>query len=383
MRIAFFTYADPAEAGGVQEYTYQLSRALEKRGNTVTIFGPEGKLLLPYHNYRAVCRKVKVPAPNGNWTTTTLPFATQPSTAEIINRGGFDLLHIQDPWVPFVGYDLIGNVKIPKVATINTGWESTSAVAGIMKFILPMFKEVALKSNIGVIFVSKHVQNCWRSLIGKKIKQKIIYHGIDPDFQTNIRQPATRQSARLLFVGRLVKRKGLRYALEALADLVKEYPGLSLDVLGKGAELKKLKLMMKQNHLTRHVNFYGQIAGTDRIAYFRKAQIFCAPYADEGFPLTILEAMAAGLPIAGFANRGALEALKNYPGGELLVKAGSGRALAAAIRKLLQEPLLQIKLRRWLIRESRKYSWEKAAAATEKFYFEILDRGEQYTSFAL
>lgn len=373
MRIAFFTYSDPAEAGGVQEYTYQLTRALEKRGHRVVIFGPEGKRVLPYKNYYSICRKVNAPSPNGSWTAYTLPFATKPSAAAVINRGHFDLIHINDPWVPFVGYDLIGNVTMPKVATLHIGWEKSSLVSGLAKIILPIFRYVATESNIGVIFVSKHVGHCWRPLVSRKTLTRVIYHGVDAVFRPNGWRPTTSVRGQLLFVGRLVKRKGLKYLLEAMITLVKKYPGLKLDILGDGRERESLTLFTEKHHLGQNVKFYGQIMGQKRVEIFRKAQIFCAPYGDEGFPLAILEAMATGLPIVGFANH-SFESLENYPGLNQLARERTAKGIEIALRQLLEDRLLQEKIRKWQLSESVKYTWDRAAAETEKFYWEILKK---------
>ena len=84
--------------------------------------------------------------------------------------------------------------------------------------------------------------------------------------------------------------------------------------------------------------------------------------------------MATGTPIVGFKNSAFNEILKGYPYPELLVKSHDIDKLAGALEKIIKDNNMRQKTYSWLIKESKKYGWEKIAKETEDFYYTIIDK---------
>ena len=217
LKIAMIFSSDPSQAGGVQEHIFYLSKELAKLGHKIDIFGPE-KNILPYINYHPIAKVVRLPIPNGNWGNITVKNDEKHEVAEIIENGKFDLIHIHEPYIPFINWDIYKNTTAIKVATFHTAWNNDSIINVINPFLI-LFKESFSTYFKGVIFVSKIVKKRWQYLCEKNISKRIIYNAVDNvAFIPN--KNKEKKIIKLLFVGRLVNRKGLRYLLKAIKKLL-------------------------------------------------------------------------------------------------------------------------------------------------------------------
>lgn len=116
--------------------------------------------------------------------------------------------------------------------------------------------------------------------------------------------PSTqRNSNEILFVGRLVEKKGVEFLIKALPLVAESLPLISLTVAGYGPELEKLKRLAIDLHIEKRVNFLGAVKQTELPALYNRCGLFVAPFVEaasgdqEGFPVSIIEAIACGTPI--------------------------------------------------------------------------------------
>jgi len=369
-KIAMFFSSDSSAAGGVQEHVLGLSKALFKRGYKLATFGSKNSRP-PFVNYHEVGRTINVPTPNGNWGYILIGDENSDNLVKKINTS-FDIFHIQEPYLPFLGWKLLKEVKIPCVVTFHTAWEDKS-ILNILNPVVPMFSD--LFSNIkAAVYVSDVTRKRWESACNRDAVVRVIPNGVDLGLFTPKLRKRSLQVVKLLFVGRIVRRKGLHFLLRAIKKLVKKRQDFKLTVLGDGPEMKKLKIYVKKNSLGKFVIFKGEILGKARVKYFQEADVFCAPYVDEAFGIAILEAMACGLAIVGFKIAAFGESLKDYPGLDLLVPQKNVNRLARSLEKIINDKDFRIELGRWVIKESKKYGWEKIANETEKIYRALLKR---------
>ncbi len=369
LRIAMYFSSSPERVGGSQEHVYHLAQALNRRGHRVAIFGPEHPYF-EYGDYHEVTRASMIPVPNGNWANFTIPISKNNISQFISND--FDIAHIHEPYIPFHAWEIMRAVTIPKIATFHSAWGEES-ILRILNSVLPFFQQSFCAHMHGVIYVSAVTARCWRPMSGDRVKQKIIGHGIDENFAPALLRQGNKRTITLLFLARLVPRKGLRYLMHALHRLVRLQPNVRLIVVGDGPERGEAQSLVKKLRLTRFVEFKGEVLGDKKITYYQSADIFCAPYQDEAYGMTILEAMACGCPIVGFANEAFQETLRNYPAPDLLVTPKDTSALTHALKKLVTSPDLRDKIGRWGVKESKKYSWDAVAQQTEEFYYQILE----------
>ena len=370
LKIAMFFSSDPSQAGGVQEHVFNLSRHLSNLGHKIDIYGPENNIL-PYINYHSISKSITVPIPNGNWANFTVK-KSETNLIEMLKSKKYDLIHIQEPYIPFINWEVMNESIIPKVATFHTGWDDDSIISFLNPFI-SLFKNTFSANFRGGIFVSKIVKKRWQSLFSRKLIKETIYNGIEKNFLPLINKKKSKV-IKLLFLGRIVSRKGLIYLIKTINQISKKRQDFHLTIVGDGLLKKNLESYVKNHNLQKFVTFTGEIIGDKRIRYYQEADIFCAPYLDEAFGITVLEAAACGLPIVGFNNMAFKEILKKYPYPKLLVKSRNIKKLEKALLTLMDDKKIQKNISAWFFKESKKYSWEKVAAQTEEFYYKILSR---------
>ncbi|PIS23267.1 hypothetical protein COT49_01060 [candidate division WWE3 bacterium CG08_land_8_20_14_0_20_40_13] len=138
----------------------------------------------------------------------------------------------------------------------------------------------------------------------------------------------------LLYIGRVVKEKGLEVLLTAVSEL-KRLTKLKLLIVGAGADLESLKVLAKSQGLP--VNFIGEVSNHETVKYYHKANAFAFPtLRQEGFPMVLAEAMAAGLPIIASRIGGIPSAITDGENG-ILVAPGSVAELSKAIEMLYKD----------------------------------------------
>ena len=140
----------------------------------------------------------------------------------------------------------------------------------------------------------------------------------------------------LLFVGRLVKQKGLDVLLEALARIS---PALrwKLTLVGDGPEWATLAGQAARFKFPERVSLRGWVNKEELAVYYGAADIFVLPSRDEGMANALLEAMAAGLPVVATRIAGTNEVMIDGVTG-LLAEAGDPETLANALTALMTDP---------------------------------------------
>jgi len=366
------TSSNPCLAGGVQEHVLSLSSELRKKGHTVTVFGPEpkGKTLFPH--YKTLGEKVYFPLPNGNHGNIHL-LREQDKPELLFSKNKFDILHIHEPYVPFAPWNVLEKIKIPVVGTFHTVWDNES-LFNIFNQFIPLFSALYSSYTHGAIFVSDICYEKWHSLCNSRIYKRIIPNAVN----TNLFVPKKKRNKKveLLFVARLVHRKGLKRLLEALCILVKTTTDFSLTIIGDGDEKEEDMMFIRIHKLKKYITYLGEITGKKRAQYFKAADIFCAPYTNEASSLSILEAISAGLPVVGYKVPIFSDILKDYPGKELLVEKNDV-ALAKGLEKIISNEQLRNSLKDWCRIKRNSFSWETVADETEKVYEHIIDTYER------
>ena len=99
-----------------------------------------------------------------------------------------------------------------------------------------------------------------------------------------------------LFLGRIVKEKGIYETIETFAKIKASHPDIRLKIVGDGSELPKIRKYIAQRHIP-DIDLTGQIEGHDLAEAFKTSDFFILPTYSEGLPNAVLEAMAFGLPV--------------------------------------------------------------------------------------
>jgi len=184
----------------------------------------------------------------------------------------------------------------------------------------------------------------------------------------------------ILFVGRLVEKKGLHVLIEALPSVLAEHPAASLTVAGFGPELITHQALVARLGLEDKVRFIGAVAQRELPALYRRAAVFVAPFIEarsgdrEGLGLVALEAAGCGCPVIASGLPPVRDAFDGLP--VTLVEPGQGPELASALSRVLDTPGdggAATAVRSGLL---RRFDWSAVSGAYERLLLGMLDGGE-------
>lgn len=162
----------------------------------------------------------------------------------------------------------------------------------------------------------------------------------------------------LLMVGTVNRQKGMWLGAECFLRLLGRYPDAHLLVVGDGPDLPRLRARLDAAGASGRARCVGALSPQEVPAVYAASDVFLYPTLRmEGLPLAILEAMAAGLPVVASDRGGISSAVKDEQTG-LVVRPGDGKALAAAVERLLAEPSFG----RSLGEQAREWAWSHADA---------------------
>jgi glycosyltransferase involved in cell wall biosynthesis len=144
----------------------------------------------------------------------------------------------------------------------------------------------------------------------------------------------------IISVGRLVKRKGLEYLIQAVRLLDDDVEAL---IIGDGKEKEPLVELAARLNIRERVHFVGQVSEEKKFQYLAGADIYVLSSLHEGFGIVLQEAMQAGLPIVATSHGGQVDLVADGVNG-LLVDSRNARAIAGAVGRLLQDDTLRRKM---------------------------------------
>jgi glycosyltransferase involved in cell wall biosynthesis len=199
--------------------------------------------------------------------------------------------------------------------------------------------------------------------VGPRSPLAIIYPGVDARIAEGPNYDRVHmRSRRILFVGRLVKRKGADLLLTAFNSVRPALPDLRLDIVGDGPEMGNLRAQADELGLGDAVTFHGSLYGRSLWARYAEASIFVMPSRQaqddvEGFGTVFLEAGAFGVPSIGTRTGGIPEAVIDGVTGTL-VRSEDVDGLKAAILGLLADPSEMRRMGENARQRASNLSWE-------------------------
>lgn len=197
---------------------------------------------------------------------------------------------------------------------------------------------------------------------------EVIYPGIDTAAYTP--NPVERSSApAFAYLGRLKKYKGVHLVIRAFAAM--GVPNAVLEIAGAGDYRPQLEALARTLDLGERVRFLGRISEADKLALLRRAWalVFASP--KEGWGITNLEAAACATPVVASNSPGIRESVRDRETG-FLVPHGDAPAMGAAMRRLAESRPLVEQLGRSARTFAESFTWERAAAETERHLERII-----------
>lgn len=386
-KIALVSAQSYSEPGGVQNHIIELYNEFKKRGYACKIIAPgkDKPCNVDTEDVINIGISKRIPA---NGSRTDISLSLNRKTRKRISEENFDIMHFHNMSLGPLTLQILHLSNALNILTFHVAGDGSKLLKAV-PFMKSLFRMIYEKKFHGVIGVSPTAYESFKGYYGNG-PVAIIPNGINlerfmphPLGQgTGFRDQKKEMSQladtkrNILFAGRLEKRKGVMHLLSAYELLVRTQKkrDLQLTIVGDGEERRRANKFVKKNGLADNVTFMGRISDDALITCYRDADIFCAPsISGESFGITLLEAMASGTPVTGFANPGYSWVMRGHEdavGDSLLVSPGDYRRLAQKIELLLEDGALYTRARNWGLQECKKFAWPHIADKVLNFYQE-------------
>lgn len=315
MRVGIFTDSYPPYINGVSTSIVMLQKALEKKGHQVFIVTVNDKdHSYKYENENKIIRVPGIPVGIYDYRMTSI------YPVRIINKikkWNLDVIHSQTEFGIGTFARLVAKqFNIPLIHTYHTLYEdyvhyitkghfnkpSKKVVEYLTKFycdktatelIVPtkkiynLFKgKYKYERNIHIVPTGIDTERFHREKVSKedvnKLKKQLDIH--DEDFN-------------ILFVGRLGKEKSIDLLIESQYSLIKKYPFCKLIIIGAGPDQPHFEKMISKLKLSNNVKLVGKVPWDEIPKYYALGSVFATASRTETQGLTVIEAMAASIPV--------------------------------------------------------------------------------------
>jgi glycosyltransferase involved in cell wall biosynthesis len=193
---------------------------------------------------------------------------------------------------------------------------------------------------------------------------RVVYPGVRPGAVARQRDLWTIGAA-----GRLVPIKGYALLIEALAEIRKQCPEARLEIAGDGPSRAELQRQVRALRLESAVEFLGWCDELEVL--MSRWAVFAQPSLEEALGITVLQAMASGLPVVATAVGGIPEIVDDAVTG-LLVGVGEAQSLARALTRLLMDRKLNARLGASALARAAEFSEQRFVGAVQGVYRELL-----------
>jgi glycosyltransferase involved in cell wall biosynthesis len=203
-------------------------------------------------------------------------------------------------------------------------------------------------------------------------EDRIVLHHIGVDTELFRPDPAVPREPVVLFVGRLVEKKGVPHLISAMREVHARMPEAGLVIVGTGALRRTLERQARD--LGVRAQFLGFVSPDELRGWMNRARVLCVPSVtastgdEEGVPVVTQEAMAMGLPVVGSRSAGIPDAVSDGTNG-FLAPEGDAGALAAHLHALLTDaPLWERMSRASRERARDRFNLRTQMAELEQIY---------------
>ncbi|MBI1885284.1 MAG: glycosyltransferase family 4 protein [Chloroflexi bacterium] len=371
MRIALVSPYDWAVPGGCNSHVTNLAQQFLRAGHDVRIVAPSSKPWTHAADHLTIIGEYTVGLPaSGSVANISLSFNLGSRVKRFLERNDFDVVHLHEPFMPLLPFQFMRHSRTTNVATFHAAREGGSRLYAYARYLIRPWWD---RLN-GRIVVSRTALR----LIGKYFadRYQVIPNGVDYGFFAAEVPPMPEYidgKLNILFLGRLEKRKGLPYLLQAYALLKEELPDTRLIIVGGDGGMRQACQRYVQRKGLRDVVFTGYVSEEEKVRYFKTAHVYCAPNTGaESLGIILLEAMAAGAPIVASHIEGFGDVLADGKEG-LLVPPRDVEGLANSLWRLLSDAALREVMGKQGAKTARRYSWDRVWRDIMAYYERVMN----------
>lgn len=367
MRILLVSPYDLTHPGGVTSHVFDLAHQFERLGHDILVAGPSGDGPLPQNGYtHHVGSSITFLSPGDSARVNLNPWV-HGGIRELLKTRQFDVIHMHEPFLGFIGPSFMKYGDGVKVGTFHT-WREGPHVPYIAFW--PLIKHWNSWLDGRVV-----VSEAARQTIGRYIKAdyRLIPNGVDfQRFACAAPPPPQYADDRptLLFVGRIEARKGIPFLLQAYKIVKERVPSARLVIAGDGGLRSEYEQMAQRMEL-KDVHFDGFVAPELLASYYQRADVFCSPSTvNESFGITLLEAMASHAPAVATSINGSNTLGEDGVTG-LIVPPKEPQLMAHAVLRLLDSEALSGSLADAAQERARTFDWSEIAKSLLAYYEEL------------
>jgi glycogen(starch) synthase len=298
------------------------------------------------------------------------------------NKEPFSIIHAHDWMVTDAAWTMKTGFNVPLVSTIHA--TEAGRMHGIHNDMQRFIHQVEWRltyESWQVIVNSQHMRSELIHLFGlPKNKSTIIPNGTDIehfalDFdRQHLRNTLAAPSQKIvLYVGRLVREKGVQILLEAAPKVLNACPDTKFIMVGTGYYMDELKQQAQNLGIGNYVNFLGYVDDLELRKLYNIADVVCIPSLYEPFGIVALEAMAAKVPVVTSDTGGLKDFVENMANG-ITTYTGDSGSLAWGLLEILRNPELSKKMvQEAYERVSKIYNWKVIAKQTGEIYERVIE----------
>ncbi len=357
--------------GGVLEVVLALKSGLEKKGHKVKIITPtpRGHTDEPHPDVIFVGTSTDFRTLSFSDTTAQVSSSVDNEQIDaLLAKEKFDILHFHEPWMPLLSRQLLSRSTSVNIGTFHAKVTDATLSRSILKIVNPYLKSVMKYLHV-LTAVSASGAQYAAGMTDQPIT--IIPNGIDLEKYSHI--PAKKQSNEetILFVGRLERRKGVKFLLRAFQAVQQTNPDAKLIIAGDGPDREKLELLSEDLNL-KNVSFLGFISEELKLKLLAECKIFCSPAIfGESFGIVLLEAMATGTVTVAGNNSGYSDLMQDI-GALSIVNPEDTVEFARRLDLMLNQAELRKLWHDWAQEYVKQFSYPKVVSQYEELYKDAL-----------
>lgn len=240
-----------------------------------------------------------------------------------------------------------------------------------------MLKRWVANRAAAVTVVSAAMVDEVRRIGADLVRVDVLPMGVDLSERFTPDASVNRAAREILFVGRLVEKKGVEHLLSAMPAVLSALPDASLTIAGFGPEEARLKAQIEALGVTEHVRFLGPVSQERLPDLYRRAAVFVAPFVQaasgdqEGLGLVVVEALGCGCPIV-MSDLPATRDIGPSGSGMIRVPPGDVPSLAEAIISTINVGPKQCAV------DVSQFSWITRAAAYSQLLMSVSVAGKRH-----
>jgi glycosyltransferase involved in cell wall biosynthesis len=325
-----------SEWGGAQHVVYELVRHFKGEFACMVACGPRGELIERVRSHSIPVTVIPALRRNLNpW----LDAAALGQILRLLQNGNFSIVHCHSSKAGILGRLAAHITGVPVVLFTAHGWAFTEGRSYWKRWLAALLERIASRWSTKIVCVSHYDRElALRFKVTQPKRLVVIHNGIDPSPFARADGSTVRQEFGLVedlvitTVGRLAVQKDPLTLLRAYRIL--DPRNAKVVIAGDGPLRKSVEQYVNRNMLRNRVLLAGTFHNVP--ALLVASDIFVLASRWEGLPLTIIEAMMAGLPVVATGVGGVAELVEHGVTG-IIVPPGNPEALAEAIRQLLED----------------------------------------------